>query len=164
MDVSEISLLARQLVGAEKEVERAEDILKRAKEDARRLREEALPSAMDEAGVKELTLESGEKITVTTEVYCSIPVAKREEAFAWLESNNFGGLIKSDVSVAFDRGDKSKAEALVQRLAAEGLTPEMSTTVHPQTLKAFVKEQLAKGANVPLDLFGARPVNTARVK
>lgn len=164
MDVSEISLLARQLVGAEKEVERAEDILKRAKEDARRLREEALPSAMDEAGVKELTLESGEKITVTTEVYCSIPVAKREEAFAWLESNNFGGLIKSDVSVAFDRGDKSKAEALVQRLVAEGLTPEMSTTVHPQTLKAFVKEQLAKGANVPLDLFGARPVNTARVK
>jgi len=164
MDVSQISALAQQLVAAEKEVERTESALKTAKENARRLREEALPGAMDEAGVKELTLDTGEKITITTEVYCSIPVAKREEAFAWLDRNNFSGLIKSAVSVDFDRGKKTEAEALVQRLAAEGLTPEFTTFVHPQTLKAFVKEQLAAGTNVPLDLFGARPVTTARVK
>jgi hypothetical protein len=36
--------------------------------------------------------------------------------------------------------------------------------VHAQTLKAFIKEQMAKGVDVPLELFGAYPYSKAVIK
>ena len=44
-----------------------------------------------------------------------------------------------------------------------GFDPALDQGVHAQTLKAFLKEQLSKGANIPLELFGARPVWTAKI-
>ena len=52
---------------------------------------------------------------------------------------------------------------LSERLRAMGLQPSLDQSVHAQTLKAFLKEQLAMGTNIPLDLFGARPVWTAKL-
>jgi hypothetical protein len=40
----------------------------------------------------------------------------------------------------------------------------MAETVHPSTLKAFVKEQLAVGTAVPFDLFGIYPYSRAIIK
>ena len=45
-----------------------------------------------------------------------------------------------------------------------GLQPEVKQDVHAQTLKAWLREQLEQGAEVDLELFGARPVWVAKVK
>lgn len=165
--LGEVAALARRLVAADARVAEAEEALRTAEAHARRLREEALPEAMAELGLAELQLDDGTKISVALEVYCGIPAAERERAFQWLEDNDFGGLIKTEVKVPFGRNDDERAalRKLVQILESERFEYQAKQDVHAQTLKAWLKEQLREGRqDLPLQLFGARPVTLAKVK
>ncbi len=161
--LGEISVLARMLVDYEREVDDAEAKLKELKEHARRVREESLPGAMEQLGLKELRLDTGERIEIKQDVYASIPKDGQAQAFEWLEGNGFGGLIKTEVSVSFGRDERVAAKELAERLAGEGLVADVSSSVHVQTLKAFLREQIADARAVPMELFGARPVSVAKV-
>ena len=164
ISLGELSALAHALVEADRGIEAAVEELSTRKEAARQLREESIPAAMMELGLNEVKLDSGEKVTIKQDVYASIPAAQRDEAYAWLEAHGFGGLLKTEVVLHFTRGEKSKAEALMQELQSEGYTPELEQGVHAQTLKAFLREQLeAANPDLPLDLFGARPVWTTKI-
>jgi len=162
--MNDLSALANALIDADTEVDRAEKALKDKKEAARRLREEALPAAMQEVGLTKVTLDSGRVISIGQEVYASIPAANKPAAYAWLESHDFGGLIKTQVSTEFGRGEMDEAKKLEQELREKGLSCSLDRSIHAQTLKAFIKEQLAQGKELPLDLFGAMPVWVAKVK
>lgn len=164
ISMDELSSLAHALTEADRAVEAAEEELKRRKEFARVLREETLPCAMQELNLTNITLSTGEKIGMKQEVYVSIPVARKEEAFSWLESNGFGGLIKTVVSLQFGKGELQAAQDTCDQLNVLGFDPEMKRDVNAQTLKAWAREQLTEGREFPMDLFGARPVWTATVK
>lgn len=155
--------LARALVEADAGVDEAEGALKDAKERARVLREETIPAAMQEMGLEEVKLETGQKISIKQDVYASIPAASKGAAYDWLNEHGFGGLIKVEVSTTFAKGEQEQAIKLHKQLAAQGLQPDLDQSVHAQTLKAFLREQIAAGNNIPLDLFGARPVWTAKI-
>ena len=161
--LDQMAALARALVDADASVDTAEVNLKDAKERARVLREETIPSAMQELGLEELKLETGQKLSIKQDVYASIPSHFRGAAYEWLESNGFGGLIKTDLTVRYGRGELEEAKALRQHLIEYGVQSDVTQNVHAQTLKAFLREQITMGANVPLDLFGARPVWTAKI-
>lgn len=161
----EIQQLAVALIASKENEERIEDELKTAKETTRRLSEETIPCAMQEVGLKEFKLETGEGVSCKDDVYASISAANKAAAFRWLDEKGFGGLIKTDVSVQFGRDGDEAAQKLEQELQAMGLLPEVSRAVNAQTLKAFLREQLAKGEEgLPLDLFGARPVTVTTIK
>lgn len=178
ISVNELTAAAQMLVDAEKKTSEADQALKQAKEKERVLREETLPGMMQELGVKKMALEDGSEITVAQEVYASVPADRKETAWAWLEANNFGGLIKTEVQVAFGKGELEEARKLLDDLATIGITNgTISRDVHPQTLKAFLKEQLASPKTeldeeelaagmslLNMEMFGARPVMTAKVK
>jgi hypothetical protein len=151
------------LVDADAAVEDADQALKDAKERARSLREETIPSAMQELGLEELKLDTGQKLSVKQEVYASIPSCNKQAAFQWLNDNGFGGLIKVEVDTTFGKGEQEAAMELYKELSERGLTASFDENVHAQTLKAFLKEQISKGNDVPLELFGARPVWTAKI-
>lgn len=163
ISLDQMAALARALVDADGSVEQAELNLKEAKERARILREETIPSAMQELGLEELKLDTGQKLSVKQDVYASIPSAQKDAAFQWLEDNGFGGLIKVEVAADFRKGEAENAMALFKELQERGLQVGFDQSVHAQTLKAFLREQLAAGTNVPLDIFGARPVWTAKI-
>lgn len=167
--LGEVGRLAHMLVDADRKVEDAEVALAGAKENARRLREEALPGALQELGIDEIVLSDGAKITMGLEVYCSISADNKGAALRWLEENAFGGLIKTTVALPFGRSDEEKAELAQLRsiLDTERFTYTEEQGVHAGTLKAWLKEQLRGGpdtVSVPLQLFGARPVTVAKVK
>jgi hypothetical protein len=162
--LDEMTELARALVEADNTVKTDEALLKASKEKARILREETIPSKMHELGLTSLELDSGEKITVQQEVYASIPVANRPAAFEWLNNHGFGGLIKVNLTIPFSKGEKGDAIELGDKLKNQGFNVDLEESVHSQTLKAFIKDELSKGNNVPLELFGARPVQTAKIK
>ncbi len=164
ISLDEMTQLAKALLETEESIAQHEDALKLVKKRAMRLREDTIPSAMQELGLQKLVLDTGQTITVKQDVYASIPEDNKTKAFGWLEENNFGDLIKSIVKVQFDRGDLGKASELCNELEHKGLTPEFIESVHASTLKAFLREQIAKGTKVPLDLFGARPVWIAKIK
>ena len=161
--LEELSSLSRELVRAEQEVAEAESTLKALKEKARLLREETVPCAMQELGVNELKLDSGDAISIKSEVFAKIPDDRREEAYAWLEHQGLGGVIKTQVELMLGKGEIELARNLRDEFAGRGIDTHVNSTIHPQTLKAVLKEQLAKGVNVPLDLFGARAVFVAKV-
>ena len=170
--LGELTALCAQLRDAERAVEAAEKELKARKADARRLVEEDIPGLMTELGDSKLKLETGEEVSVALEVYASITAANQAEAFRWLEEHGFGSLIKTGVTVRYGREQVEAALALAEELGTRGLTPEVQQEVHGQTLKAFLRERLAAeaatppepGQGLPLELFGARPVQTAKLK
>lgn len=155
---------AVSLLDAQAEMQRVIEVLKEATERTRILREETIPNAMQELGIQSLTLSSGQILTIKQEVYASIPKANEYEAFQWLNNNGFGGLIKTEVKTSYGKGEHDIAASLYQELIDRGLDAKFKEGVHHSTLKAWLKEQLSEGNNVPMDLFGARPVMTARIK
>lgn len=156
--------LANLMVEREKEVSRLEQELKEAKAALAAVQTEDLPRMMEEIGMKLVMLADGSKVEVVDDVHCGITEARRDAAHKWLVDNGFGGLIKTQVIVSFDRGELDAACAYTEEL--NRMDPEhpaaMKDAVHPATLKSFVKEQLAAGAEIPQDLFGIHPFSRAK--
>lgn len=162
-EFSLISKLAHKQVELESAIEQLEEALKKKKQELNDVRDRDLPNALAEVGVASVTLKNGAKISVKQEVYASIPEARAQAAFHWLRSNDFGALIKNVISAEFGKGEDEAAIEAARLLAEGGFTPHQKESVHPMTLKAFLKEQVEKGTEVPLDLFGAYVVNRTKV-
>lgn len=160
----ELVSTVQALLDLDAQIDEAEAHWKVLKEKARTLREETIPNAMTELGLTSLTLENGQALSIKQEVYASISASQAPLAFDWLNENGFGGLIKTEVTTLYGKGERDAAQKLVAKLTNEGLNANFKESVHPSTLKAFLKEQIAEGNPCPLDLFGARPVMTTKIK
>lgn len=158
--------MAELMVEQAREVERLTRELSEAKAALRRTETEDLPEMMRELGLSSVKLADGSTIEVSEDVECYISEERRAAAHAWLLEQGFGGLIKTQVITAFDRGEVEQALAYAQQAtqAWPEHPAELKDTVHPSTLKAFVKEQLAAGNTIPFDLFGVRPFTRAKYK
>lgn len=163
-ELSAVSKLAQDLETSERKLAFYEQKLREAKDENRRIAEVDLPNAMAEIGLMELKLANGAKITIKSEVYCTITESNRYDAHRWLRSNGFGDIIKNELKVNFGRGEDRNAEILKQILDTGPYSYSEKEAVHPATLKAFVREQMAQGAEVPMDLFSATPINRAVIK
>ncbi len=164
-EVAEISALCHAQLEAETKVQEAEVALKVAKEALRKIQENDLPLAMKSAGVSEIKLPTGEKVTLKNDVTTAIPAERKGEAFAWLNAHNLGDVIKREVAVQFGRGEEAQSAALLEYLGAQGWrTFKVLESVHPATLKSLVKEQLAQAVDIPLDLFGVFEYDKAIIK
>ena len=162
--LAKIALLSALLRGAEGNVANLTADLQEAKEEVRRLQEDDLPELMRELGLSEIKLEDGSKVTVVDEVDCNISEERRSRAHAWLTDNGFGGIIKSAITVEFGRDEHDEALAAAEKISGvTGRAALLKEGVHPQTLKAFVKEQMAAGATIPQELFGLRPYSKAKL-
>ena len=53
------------------------------------------------------------------------------------------------------RGEDDQASAFAAFAQQQGYAPDQNTEVHPQTLRAFVKERCEAGEEFPMELFGA---------
>lgn len=164
MNLQEISAIASNLLELERQATAQEEALSVLNARIRNIKEESIPCAMLELGLESITLSTGEKLTVFQEVYASIPAGNRERAYEWLTENGFGGLIKTSVDAEFGKGEFERAEAAFNMLCDAGIKAEMSRTVHAQTLKAFIREQLSAGTDIDLELFGCRPTWTTKIK
>lgn len=143
----------------------AEAAFKEKKALVRRYEEHLIPEAMREAGVTETKLTSGYTVKIKSDVRASIPKAKEAEAFAWLESNGQGGMIKRTVEVPFAMGEEDRVRELMDDLQAREFSCGARKKVESSTLRSFVRRQLEDPANkFPMDLFGASTFDKADVK
>lgn len=164
-DLQRLVELGDLMVAQEKEVARLTKELAAAKKLHLKTSTEILPDLMSEIGVDEIKLSDGSRITCTAEVDCAITESTREGAMSWLINNGFGGLIKTTVTLEFGSGEREAANELAQELAAEyENSVTLKEVVHPQTLKSFVREQMAAGAAIPMDTFNVRPYNIVKLK
>lgn len=149
-----VSKLAEYQLILENKIKSAEEDLATLKEQYKQVSQTDLPEALAETGLSEIKLTDGSKISVQQFYNASIPKDNIDEAFTWLRNNGHADLIKNTVACNFGRGEDAEARALKDTLNSIGLSFTEKVGVHPQTLKAFVREQVESGQNLPLDLLG----------
>lgn len=143
--------LSRKQFAIEAWIERAEQNLKKAKEDLAQVSQRELPDAMAEAMMTEFRLHSGHKVTVNQTVVGYVHKADEAQFHAWLQENGHGGIVKTAVISKFDRGHAEQADMLVQQLREEhpDVDVEAKKTVHHQTFQAWVREVWRNGGELP---------------
>tara|TARA_E500000318_G_scaffold61475_2_gene57051 strand:- start:2262 stop:2822 length:561 start_codon:yes stop_codon:yes gene_type:complete len=158
-----LSQLVKQVTQLDKKIDDWEGQIKILKDQRKRITHDRIPSLMDEMGVEKIEVE-GASVSCKPVVHASIPVPRKEEAFAWLRENGLDGIIKNDVVVTFGKGEDNIAGNLVGQLQEKGFDPKTKTHIHASTLKAFVKERVTAGKHIDLDMFGAFVSSAAEIK
>ena len=162
-ELVEVGVLISTLHKMQEDYYQQETALKKFKQEIIEMELRTIPDIMTELGVAEFTNTDGVKVTIKPFISASIPKKRMEEAHAWLKDNGHGDLIKHFVSV--DVGKKGNDAGLaLEALSELGLDPTDKENVHPQTLKAFVREQVESGEPIPLELFGAYFEQKATIK
>ena len=148
--------LADAQADAERYVAQLEVKLAKAKDELRDIQEQELPNLMDKLGMKEFQTLSGLKISVTEIIRASISQARADEAHAWLDENGHASLVKRIFAVSFGRDEEKWAREFAAdlRRRKRELTVAEVKKVESATLRAFVKQRLEAGEDLPLELFG----------
>jgi len=162
--LSSVSQLAEKMRLQAELVEGLEQSLKDAKQTLYKLRDDTLPTALQELGLTGLTLSDGSKVNLKPTYGGHITVANREEAHQWLRDHKYDDIIKNTVSCQFGRGEDQEAAMFYEELNRQGMVASQKTEVHAQTLKAWVRERVENGDNFPMELFGAFVGQQAEIK
>jgi len=152
-----------KLRNLEDQVKASEEHTKTLKEKARELSQIVIPQMMKEMNITKLKLKDGASIEVSNFYSAKIIPEKQEAAFNWLRSNGLGDIIKNDVTVTFGRGEDNKAMAYATLAKGQGYEPVQKIGVHPQTLKAVVRERTESGQDLPADLFNTFVGNQTKI-
>tara|TARA_R110002167_G_scaffold143958_2_gene333660 strand:- start:15206 stop:15769 length:564 start_codon:yes stop_codon:yes gene_type:complete len=161
--LAQLSQLATDLYLAEVRAAECAEVAKEANENVRRIAEGLIPDLMAELGIEEFKTTNGIKLKINPSYRASILKARREEAFAWLDENGEGSMIKHSIVAGFARDQDDEASSLMERLEADGFNVKDEEKVESSTLRAWVKRMLEEGKMIPMDLFGASKVDIAKI-
>jgi hypothetical protein len=146
-----------------KTIEDEEERISLLKHKARDLEERIIPEMMQEAGVSLLKLSDGSTVEVKPFYAAKIPESRVDEAFSWLRGKGFEDIIKNTVTASFNRGQDNQVSELIKVCEDHGFNYNKKEKVEPMTLKAFVKEQVEGGKELPFDLFGVYIANKTKI-
>jgi hypothetical protein len=93
-----------------------------------------------------------------------IPEDRKFEAFRWFEDNGHGDLVKALIVVQFGMYELEARRKLCDLLAEKGVDFCTTESVHPMTLKAFVKHEIQQNHPIPMDLLGASMWDQVKIK
>ncbi len=172
-DLKRIADSARAVIKLENEIADLEAQLKQKNESLRQLQESTLPEAMRSAGLNSFELAKGWGVKIHRLITASIPTGKRTgedlrpAAFAHLESQGAGGLIKHVIVITFGRDEDAWAKKFLRDMAQrkKPLNAKREDSVHSGTLSAYVRERLEAGVLTDEDrhLLGVYELNKALV-
>ena len=163
-DLTTVAGMARAIRDKEQEVAALEQKLKDEKKVLLKLTDEELPTMLAEIGLTSMKLDDGSEVTVKPTYGASILVDNRPAAYDWLREHGHDDIIKNTVACAFGRGEDDQESAFKSFAEKQGYYAEQKTEIHPQTLRAFVKERVESGDEFPMELFGAYIGQRAVVK
>ena len=162
-DAKTLSDKVIELKNLEDEIENAENSISKLKEKAKTLSQFEIPVMMEEMHITKLKLKDGESVEIKKIYGASIPPQHQEAAFTWLRNNDLGDIIKNDITVTFGRGEDNKASEYATLAQGQGFEPVQKIGVHPQTLKAVVRERLESGQEMPSDIIKTYAGNSTKI-
>jgi hypothetical protein len=164
VELTELSDLAERQLYYERHICEIEEKLSETKELLRLVSEVYIPETMATIGMSEFKMSNGCKITIKNDVYASIRKDFVAQAINWLDNNGLGDIVKDKVAVDFGRGESDSAKELIKFCEEHGFRASENMSVHPQTLKATVKEQMSRGIEFPEEFFSISPVTKSVIK
>jgi len=145
-----LSQLSNKMRGLEEQLERELQAVETTKAQIEELSQRQIPDLMlHDLQMSKFTMIDGNEVSVSPEFQPSVTKDNQPAFFGWLRDNGHGDIIKRNVAVAFGKGQDNEATQLIDYTKSKGMTPSDKVSVHPQTLKAFVKEQQTKGNKLP---------------
>jgi hypothetical protein len=162
-DAKTLSDKVIELKNLEDEIQNAEESVAKLKEKAKTLSQFEIPVMMEEIHITKLKLKDGESVEIKKIYGASIPPQHQEAAFTWLRNNGLGDIIKNDITVTFGRGEDNKASEYATLAQGQGFEPVQKIGVHPQTLKAVVRERLESGQEMPSDIIKTYAGNSTKI-
>jgi hypothetical protein len=160
-----ISKLADRMHELDKEIAKSEQETKRLKAQHDQISQEQLPELFQQVGMDELTTNGKARLPLKLkhEVYTSISKGRKPRAIAWLDENGQGGMIRRKVVIEFDKTQQEKVDKLLRLIGKGWPNNRTELDVHAATVKAFVKQQLADGKEIPFDVFGVHCVDAVKI-
>lgn len=153
----------------EAEREAAEEKLKDINLQLKMLTERDLVKFMGEASLTSFSLEAEgnfppmkfEKVTFYS---AKIPEDKEVDAFNWFHEEGHGDLVKTQITVALGMGEREVAESVEKAITEAGADYSSKLTVHPATLKSFVRSEMEAGRPLPVELLGVHVGEVVKLK
>ena len=162
-NVKSISDKCHQLNELQSQLKEKEESISLLKHKIRDMEERIIPEMMQQAGVSLLKLKDGSTVEVKPFYAAKIPESRVEEAFSWLREKGFEDLIKNTVTASFGRGQDNQVSELIGVCEKFGFNYNKKEKVEPMTLKAFVREQVETGKELPFDLFVVYIANKTKI-
>ena len=134
-----------KIINMNPSVKDLEAVLKKLKKIYFNVRQVQIPQYMEEFGLSSVTTENGDTIEIKGDVSCTI--RDNINFFNYMRKEEMGELIKDVITVNVKNG--SQAKEVISTLEDTESLFERKQSIHPQTLKKFVRGQLAKGAALP---------------
>lgn len=159
--MEQLAQLARSQVEAERKVEEQELALKRAEAELRNINETLIPELMERLGLEEYRTADGIHVRVREDIRASLTKTHLNEGVRWLREHGHERLIKNVFSLM--AGDEADAHEIRRQLTELSLEFSENPSVHPSTLSAWVREQLANGVDIPMDTFSVHRQRVAKV-
>jgi hypothetical protein len=163
-DLDSVGALARRAKLLEKEIDELDTVLKERKEQQRKLLEESIPAMLQELGMKKFVMADGSTIDVKPYYSASIKEENRAVAYQWLRDNGYDDIIKNTVSVRFGRNEDKLCETLINTLREQNYPVEQTEKIEPQTLKAWAREMVERGQEIPTETFSLYVGHKATIK
>lgn len=148
-DLAKLAELAEELAEIDLEAQALELKLKNARSRADSLRDVQIPELMEELGMEKFTTTNGFEIDIKESIRASISKENEPLAFAWLDQNGHGGMIKRKVEVRFDKNQEDAAKELAKELRSDYSGVSIDGSVHNSTLRSWVRKRLEKGEEIP---------------
>ena len=145
-------------LGRQTDKKRLEDELKAVNVDIYQAERKELPDLLDEARVPRITIDAdgGTQYEAKAQAYYKANIAaeweepRRAAAFAWLDQNGHGDLIKTDVTLSFAREDRAFAVAFAQWLRMVDMADLIRQMCGADFALPEGLVQLAEGKNSPV--------------
>lgn len=162
--LDQIKEVGKRAVALQKEIDDLEKDLAAKKKSFTRITQTELPMMM--VGISSVKLDDGVEVKISQFVSGSLPKedAAKRAAIEWLEAHDGEGIIKTEVSVSFSKAQYDEAKKVAEQLEKDGLPVNFDTTVHPQTLAAYVRERMDGGEEVDLEKLGVFVGRVAKLK
>ena len=153
--LTSVASVAKAIKSKEDLIADLEQKLKDEKKSLLKMTDEDLPSILSEIGMSKFTLDDGSEVNVKQTYGGSILVENRQKAFEWLRENGYGDIVKNKISCQFGQGEDDEAHSFVRMAQGQGYVTDQKEEVHPQKLRAWIKERVEAGEDFPMELFGA---------
>ena len=159
-----LTTCVQQVVGHDNRIAEIEAELKAAKAERLLLVQRTVPEALNECGIASFETTDGHVVRLKKVIDAHITVKNREAAQQWLIDNGYEDLIKNNITVALTKGQHNMAAAIAADLREKyQLSPEVKQSIHPQTFKAFVRERVEAGDQLPEKLLGIYTAQVAEI-
>lgn len=166
-----ISKLAEEYDLLQKDLKILAERTRVREERIKEIQQRAMPLAMEQAGVTSFVAKNGRSVKIVERINGNIPAVstiqkakgedrialqtRREQAIAVVREK-WSGLIKTELSVSFGKGEAGLAARTAQLLREQlQLNPSIDETIHPATLNSHFKELKDSGrlGEIPVEPF-----------